>query len=389
MKTCLIITPFYPFPKNRRLIKDTDVVYHLCKEKQKDIRIIILYYYQHTRVRAIKALFQIIRIKHYNQCLYKDDKGNSVLLFEHACVIPHRAKTFNIFDVKYAKILESYLRDNNITIDCAVVHFPSIFSDFIKKITVAKKIAIIHSFDIKNDINLKILRDNIGIYNKVGFRSIEIQRNYERNIGGSTKTFLCLSGIPQKFIKDMDEKKDWKNDKQFKIVFAGRLEKNKNVNLILKAIKLVKNNVSVQLNIIGGGKEKNHLKKMIRKLNISDNVNILGTMSRENVYEEMKKADMFIMVSFKETLGLTYLEAIAAGDLVIGTKNQGIYGLFDESEGCFFVDPYSSTELAHKIEYCFKLDEKIVNKMRENAKIKIAYLSDENASRNYISNIFE
>ena len=74
----------------------------------------------------------------------------------------------------------------------------------------------------------------------------------------------------------MDEKKDWKNDKQFKIVFAGRLEKNKNVNLILKAIKLVKNNVSVQLNIIGGGKETNHLQKMIRKLNISDNVNILG-----------------------------------------------------------------------------------------------------------------
>ena len=58
-------------------------------------------------------------------------------------------------------------------------------------------------------------------------------------------------------------------------------------------------------------------------------------MSRENVYEEMKKADMFIMVSYKETLGLTYLEAIAAGDLVIGTKNQGIYGLFDESEGCY------------------------------------------------------
>ena len=35
-----------------------------------------------------------------------------------------------------------------------------------------------------------------------------------------------------------------------------------------------------------------------------------------------------------------------------------------------YVDPYSSTELAHKIEYCFKLDEKIVNKMRRKCQNK-------------------
>ena len=100
MKNILVITPFYPYTQYDHLIHDTNAIYYLCKNKRQNENIIIVYYYQHTRFEAYKALPKILGIRDYKECLHKDDSGNDILLFEHPGMVPSRYRTFKFIDNK-------------------------------------------------------------------------------------------------------------------------------------------------------------------------------------------------------------------------------------------------------------------------------------------------
>jgi glycosyltransferase involved in cell wall biosynthesis len=56
------------------------------------------------------------------------------------------------------------------------------------------------------------------------------------------------------------------------------------------------------------------------------------------------------MVSAPETFGLSYLEAMAAGNIVIGAKGYGIDGIVRDGINGFLCNPRSIEELASVVE---------------------------------------
>ena len=386
MKNIVVVTPFYPYPEKEGLKKDTNAVYYLTKNKSEDENIIIVYYYLQTRENAYLNLLRILKTDSYHQCLYQDDRGYDVLLFEHPCLIPHAYHTINYFDDKYAKFLYQYLEDRKISIDCLYVHFPVRFTNFAKKIEASRKIAICHSFDVENK-RLAETKRNSKYYNALGFRSPQIRRVYYGR--SDSDDYLCLSGVPDNNLDDDYQRISWKKDGILRLCFAGKLVKNKNVQNVILALSKIKSRIKFSFSIIGEGEESGNLKHLVTKLNLDSEIHFLGSMRRENVFSEFLQNDVFIMTSFKETLGLVYLEALSAGNLVIASKDRGIDGIFPENHGVAYVDPESIDSIANAIERYFSMTSNEVDILRLEIRQTIIHLSESAVSRSYLDMAYD
>lgn len=104
------------------------------------------------------------------------------------------------------------------------------------------------------------------------------------------------------------------------ILYVGRLEKYKNIHLIIQTLPYLPK--EYLLYIIGEGGYKSELIKLIKKLQLVERVKILGKVPDEDVYKWMKTCSVFVTLSDMESFGLTVIEALAAGrPVVVNSKS--------------------------------------------------------------------
>lgn len=106
-----------------------------------------------------------------------------------------------------------------------------------------------------------------------------------------------------------------------RLLFVGRLSKQKNIGTLLDAIKVTKR--KVHLDIIGDGDESESVKQTI-KAHGATNVVLHGRLTREDVMKFYKTCDALIMPSLYEAQPLVLLEAMASGVPIIGTNVIGV-----------------------------------------------------------------
>ena len=107
------------------------------------------------------------------------------------------------------------------------------------------------------------------------------------------------------------------NKNSLNLISIGRLVKQKNHILILKAIKNLPQYIDYKLLIIGDGEEKENLFNFIKK-NKLRNVKILPF--QKNPYPYLKKSDLFILSSLYEGLPNVLLEAMSLKKFIISSN---------------------------------------------------------------------
>ena len=107
----------------------------------------------------------------------------------------------------------------------------------------------------------------------------------------------------------------------YMILYVGRLEKHKNIHLIIQAMKYLP--TDFYLYILGNGSYKKELEKLVEELNLRKRVKIISEASDEGVYRYLKTCTVFVTLSELETFCMTCLEALAASKPVI-VNNDGL-----------------------------------------------------------------
>ncbi len=102
-----------------------------------------------------------------------------------------------------------------------------------------------------------------------------------------------------------------------------------------------------QLLIVGDGKEKRTLVKLINDLGIEKNVFLIPSVTETT--EVLSVMDIFVLPSLKEGLGLSLIEAMACGLAVIGADVGGIKSLIQDSNNGLLVKPADSISLSKAI----------------------------------------
>ncbi|MFV0343523.1 MAG: glycosyltransferase [Anaerocolumna sp.] len=106
-------------------------------------------------------------------------------------------------------------------------------------------------------------------------------------------------------------------------VTVGRLSKEKALSRLFNILrKLKENNYKFTWEIIGDGEEVRYLEDLIKELDLSDNVTILGY--KKNPYKFMKKAQVFALLSNYEGVPNTIYEALILRLPVLATNVGGI-----------------------------------------------------------------
>lgn len=105
------------------------------------------------------------------------------------------------------------------------------------------------------------------------------------------------------------------------LLFVGRLTPQKNVPVLLDAIRLSKQ--KIHLDIVGEGSESEHVKELLGKYALT-NVTLHGRLPRSEVIKFYESSDALIMPSVYEAQPLVLLEAMAARIPIIGTNVIGV-----------------------------------------------------------------
>ncbi len=90
-----------------------------------------------------------------------------------------------------------------------------------------------------------------------------------------------------------------------------------------------------QLCIFGDGPEREALKDLIEKLDLTEHVFLMGQKSRKEIADFYTKADAFVLLSQRETFGVAYIEAMAAGLPVISCHSGGPEDFIQPEVGIF------------------------------------------------------
>jgi glycosyltransferase involved in cell wall biosynthesis len=112
-----------------------------------------------------------------------------------------------------------------------------------------------------------------------------------------------------------------KRDKEFTILFPGRLVKQKDPFTFLRALKILKNNnYKFKAHILGDGPLRKKMEQYVKNHSLTDFVEFKGWLSREEMLNEYQSGSLTVLPSLAEGMSMATLEALACGQYVITTR---------------------------------------------------------------------
>jgi len=168
----------------------------------------------------------------------------------------------------------------------------------------------------------------------------------------------------------IEDKNKWKKKLSiprdtFVVGYVGRISKEKNVQLLLKAFLKLKNQKKVHLLIVGDGPDD-----QLKDFKSLSNCTVTGFV--RNVPDYLAAMDTFVMPSLTETTSLATLEAMSAGLPVIVSKVGYMKQYVVKGYNGAFCPRNSASMLAVKIEK-LRSDDELRTKLGKNARRTAAY----------------
>ena len=107
----------------------------------------------------------------------------------------------------------------------------------------------------------------------------------------------------------LDKKYNIKKD-EFVFLFVGRINKLKNIFLIVDALSYIKDKIKFKMLFVGNGQDEKELVKEIKRLDLTDRVIMCGrVVDREMLAKYYKRSDLFLFPSLYDASSVVQVEA--------------------------------------------------------------------------------
>lgn len=139
------------------------------------------------------------------------------------------------------------------------------------------------------------------------------------------------------------------------LLFVGRIAKDKNIELLVKAVGLLKQKFDFQVLIIGPKVVRNdadlEIKRLITRLDLQDLIKQIGYLPTDSLQLALYYAasDIFVIPSFFETQSIVTLEALASGMPIVGSRSGALPELIENGVNGLLFNPLDASDLAKKL----------------------------------------
>jgi glycogen(starch) synthase len=168
-----------------------------------------------------------------------------------------------------------------------------------------------------------------------------------------------------------------KEDDGKTVLFAGRLEWRKGVQVFGRVVPQVVNRINnVRFLFLGpdcGWHGGNSLKEFILDqipAKMKESLIFTGGVPRQEILNHLRKAAVCVLPSLWENFPYTCLEAMACGCAVVGSKNGGMAEMIEDRVSGILIDPERPEEISGAILMLLN-DKKLRRKLGENATARV------------------
>lgn len=389
MAKILLITSIYPTGDPK--YKGTPVCHYFAKEwmnQGHEVRVVHFDTILPSVFSLVGKLFPAMAKRNmWSVAYFQTDRKKSVKVLDGVkslyCPvlrpIPHRAIPRRIIEKSFKQACE-FLEADGFVPDAIAAHFGGqivYLPLFKEKYPNAKNCLVLHQ-DKNGETPLMKYVDLWG------FRSKAYLDRFVKDFGDKYRTFLCLSGVPDEFIR--------KKSKTFpngihRFVFVGSLLELKRVDDAIEALHNAFEDGDYTFDIVGDGIEEERLKKLVVSLGDESRVHFHGRLPRNEAQQYVEQADCFIMVSSHEAFGLVYLEAMAKGCIPVATIGQGADGFIINGKNGFLCRAYNVSELTGIIRRLKDMQVADLEKMSSDALETAKELTDSKVAANYVNEL--
>jgi 1,2-diacylglycerol 3-alpha-glucosyltransferase len=133
------------------------------------------------------------------------------------------------------------------------------------------------------------------------------------------------------------------------LLYLGRLDKEKRIDTILRALPHILRVTSVHLVLAGTGKEKQKLEELTEKLGIQNAVTFAGFVADKDLQNVYRIADIFVTAGIAELQSIVTMEAMASGLPVVAVNAMALPELVHDGENGYLFADGDSQMLAEKV----------------------------------------
>ena len=133
------------------------------------------------------------------------------------------------------------------------------------------------------------------------------------------------------------------------LLYLGRVDGEKRLDIILRAMPEVLKNTKCHLMIVGFGKEMDSLKHLADTLNITQHITFTGYIDEDDKPLFYNLCDMFVISSPAELQSIVTLEAMATSKPVVAVDVAALKELVHDGENGYLFAENSHQELAKRI----------------------------------------
>lgn len=156
-----------------------------------------------------------------------------------------------------------------------------------------------------------------------------------------------------------------------KLLYVGRLDREKHVYVLLAAMAKLASNPEITLEVVGSGSQSSDLVKLAGELGIQDRVHFSGELSDSDLLVKLGESSVFVMPSIQELQSMATLEAMAAGRPILAANAMALPHLVHDGENGFLFKPDSPSDLAAKILQIFQLPMKDFDRLSQGSRVLV------------------
>ncbi len=169
-----------------------------------------------------------------------------------------------------------------------------------------------------------------------------------------TRIEVIPNSIDTELFKQVDSeqlKKKYNLADEKVLIFSGRLEKEKNLEFLIKSFSEIKMNYdgSIKLLIVGDGSQRSYLETLAGRLNLRESVIFTGKIPHEQMPLYYSCADIFVTASKTEVHPLTVLEAMSVGIAAVGLNAPGVGDTIENGKNGILVNEENTRTFAEAV----------------------------------------